>query len=410
MKRRILHLSLLLLGILGSGAPLAAQTWRAGALSGPTLSLPGGCASTWYDPDVYVFPDGQRGFLAQVGLANPCTAGAALDSLYHAKFDGMNWQIPAANACPTVHGAYATASCPTQEFFAPHQPLASPAVVKVGSRYYMAFSGGNTDIRKGHIFWATSTDGVAWTIFKWNPKPAGFDWRPLIYTKPRPNDPDDFCRLYGIPQVELTYDPSTAHGPQGTFYLHFNYHHRTGELDTISFRFNYTDTNGFGLGGGMQVCLNGGVRGTPCNWVNHSGIMVFDYDGQPAEPGDPLLTRYGTNQNNFDYGSGSIVWNPLHNNWLRVFSLFDTNLRWQTTTSLASGVWSAPQIVDMSEFDTRMATRHMTYNPGERYYGGLWWGTIGARTGMWLFQPSDYASCPGFFTGLGITAVALNFS
>jgi hypothetical protein len=406
VKERVFLLGLLLLVTLNSSSPLASQTWHAGGLPTPTLELPGNCSSTWYDPDVFVYPDGQPGFLAQGGLdGNTCTANAGLDSLYRAKFNGTTWQIPLTkNECPTLRGNYSILDCENQDF-APHQPLASPAVVKVGSRYYMAFSGGNADIRKGHLFWATSTDGLSWTTLKWNPKPAGFDWKPLIYPKH-----GDFCGRFGIPQIELTYDPSTTYGPQGTFYLHFNYHHSTGELDTFTFRFNYSDANGFGLGGGMQVCLNGGARGTPCNWVNHSGAMVFDYDGQPADPGDPLLIRYGSNQNNFDYGSGSIVWNPLHNNWLRVFSLFDTNLRWQTATSLSSGVWTAPQIVDMSQFDSRMLTRHATYNASERYYGGLWWGTLGARTGMWLFQPSDHASCPNAFTGLGITAVALNFS
>ena len=47
----------------------------------------------------------------------------------------------------------------------------------------MAFWGGNADFRKGHIFWATSTDGASWTILKWDPKPAGYAWRPLIYPK-----------------------------------------------------------------------------------------------------------------------------------------------------------------------------------------------------------------------------------
>lgn len=402
---RVLLTSCLVLSALLLTAPLAAQTWRAGALSGPTLALPGGCGATWYDPDVYVFPDGQRGFLTQAGLTNPCTANVPLDSLYHAKFNGTAWQLPAANSCPTVRGAYATTACPTQEFFAPHQPLASPAVVKVAGKYYMAFSGGNADFRKGHIFWATSTDGVAWTIFKWDPKPPGYAWRPLIYPKY-----GDFCGLFGIPQLELTYDPSTEYGAQGTFYLHFNYHHRTGELDTYTFRFKYSNANGFGLGGGTQVCVNNGPRGTPCTWVNHSGNMVFDYDGQPADPGDPLLVRYNSNQNNFDYGSGSIVWDPSHNNWLRVLTIFDNNLRWQTATSLSSGVWTAPQIVDMSGFDSGMLARHSTYNASERYYGGLWWGTIGTRTGMWLFQPADYANCGSYFTGLGIAAVALNFN
>ena len=73
-------------------------------------------------------------------------------------------------------------------------------------------------------------------------------------------------------------------------------------------------------------------------------------------------------------------------------------------------MWTAPQIVDMADFDRRMLARFPGYNATERYYGGLWWGTIGTRTGMWLYQPTDYTSCPGAFTGLGVIGTALTFN
>lgn len=401
--------SILVITLLLASSLHAQPTWRTGDLASDALVLPGKCSATWYDPDVFQFPNGDRGFLAQGGMNNPCTANVGLDSLFSARFNSTTqaWQLPAAGSCPTVVGRYADFSCPGNEFFAPYQPLASPAIAKVGSRYYMAFSGGNADFRKGHIFWAFSDDGVHWTPFDWDPKPAGYRWKPLVYPKY-----GDVCETFGIPQLTLTYDPGTDYGPQGTFYLHFNYIHRgqPAIYDTYTFRFPYSNSNPFGLGGGMQVCLNNGPRGTPCNWVNHSGAMVFDYEGQPAEPGDPVLGVYGGNQNNFDYGAGSIVWDPSHNNWLRVYNVFDPNLRWETTASLASGIWTAPRVVDMSQFHSQVKARYPSYNQNEMYYGGLYWGQIRGRTGMWLFQPADFRGCSGYFSGLGIFTVALSFN
>jgi hypothetical protein len=160
----------------------------------------------------------------------------------------------------------------------------------------------------------------------------------------------------------------------------------------------------------MQVCLNSGPRGTPCTWVNHSGAMVFDYDGQPADGSDPILHIFGGNGNNIGAGGGSIVWDPSHNYWLRFFTLFDGNVWWQSSTSLSSGIWSAPQIVDMTNFHNQIKALYPTYVQSEMYYGGLFWGSFKGRTGMWLFQPADFRGCSGSFSGLGIFMVALNFS
>ena len=402
---------LFLVGSLVVANPLSSQpTWRTAGLLGTVLQMspPGTCAATWYDPEPFVLPDGNRAFLAQGGQANSCTANVGLDSLFsaHTATTGA-WQLPAAGSCPRLVGHYAGFSCPTQEFFAPYQPLASPAIAKVGSRYYMAFSGGNADYRKGHIFWAYSDNGLNWVTFKWDPKPMGYNWRPLIY----PNY-GDFCERFGLTQVSLTYDPSTEYGPEGTFYLHTAYVHRTDSTrDTYTFRFRYSSAFAFGIGTGMQVCLNSGPPGTPCAWANHSGAMVFDYDGQPAQGTDPVLVKSGGNVNNFARWGGSIVWDPSHNYWLRVFRpLLNSPLQWQSTTSLSSGIWSTPQTVDMTQFHQQVLASHPNYVQGEVYYGGLWWGRIGSRTGMWLYQPADYRGCSGPFTGLGIFIVALNFS
>jgi hypothetical protein len=51
------------LGTLLLSASLHAQTWRAADLDGTVVALPVGCNSTWYDPEVFVYPDSSHGFL-----------------------------------------------------------------------------------------------------------------------------------------------------------------------------------------------------------------------------------------------------------------------------------------------------------------------------------------------------------
>ena len=137
--------------------------------------------------------------------------------------------------------------------------------------------------------------------------------------------------------------------------------------------------------------------------------MVFDYDGQPPVAGDPLLRKHQGNDQNFNPGAGSIVWDPSHNYWLRFYGIADPHLRWQTSTSLSSGVWTAPGIVDMTRFYSQVRALYPNANLSGAAYGGLFWGTIGSRTGMWLYQPSDLHGCP-VFTGVGIFTVAVNFN
>lgn len=385
----------------GAGAQL---NWRTAGLVGDVLALPStGCSSgssTWYDPEAYFFPDGARGFLAQGVQPNPCTP---FDALYLAKFNPstLAWQLPAANTCPTLAGRYADFACPDLPTLAPYQPLASPAITKVGSRYYMAFSGGNGDLRKGHVFWAYSDDGFTWNPLKWDPKPTGFNWKPLIY----PLYGDVCKKIFGISQLTLNYDAS-----DGMFYLHLQYlHGDNGAGDSYIFRFPYSSANGFGLGGPMQVCINHGGFGTACTWQSHSGEMVFDYDGHPPVGSDPLLSKYQGDVQNFPAGAGSIAWDPSHGDWLRVYTQVDGLLHWQTSTSLASGLWSNPGSVEMTSFNSQVKARYPSANVSAAAYGGLFWGTIGTRTGMWLFQPADYLGC-GPFQGVGIFTVAINYN
>jgi hypothetical protein len=60
----------------------------------------------------------------------------------------------------------------------------------------------------------------------------------------------------------------------------------------------------------------------------------------------------------------------------------------------------------MSSFSSQVLALYPGANVSGAAYGGLFWSTIGARTGMWLFQPADHLGCP-IFQGVGIFTVAL---
>ena len=285
-------------------------------------------------------------------------------------------------------------------------PLGSPSIVKVGSRYFMAFVGGNADYIRGQIYWAVSNDGATWTVYKVAP-PPGFNWTPII--GPKYGNP---CEPFGMSHVKLVYDPSTSIGPEGGFYLYLFYHHpavfQALRLETLAYRIPYASADAFGLGAvtGRQLCIGSSSTSTTCSWVRHSGKLVWDYDGSPAEPGDPLLQRQrGMRQMGF--GGGDVKHNPQQGNWLHVYE-FAGVIYWQTTTSLESSIWTPRQVVDVSSLDSQMASRYPAYQP-ERYYGGLWYGTLGGRTGMWIYQPVDYAGCSSPFAGLGIVLFGLNY-
>ncbi|HEV2855556.1 MAG TPA: hypothetical protein VHC97_22385 [Thermoanaerobaculia bacterium] len=401
-----------LLLLLLSNASMA-QTWRAGA-PGPnllTISSPAGqeCSVTWYDPVMLNFPNGDLGFYAQGNNPRACSPAVGIDSLYKAQRNSSTlvWQTPSQTACPALTGKFLNGSFPACPYSQTNPgPLASPDVVKVNNKYYMAFSGGNSDIIRGQIFWAYSTDAVTWTVLQDPPLPPGFTWRPLV--QPKYGDP---CALYGIGHLTLTYDPDTTLGPEGAFYIHFMYKHPTDPItrDMWAYRFPFSSMNASGIGGGGQLCIKS-TTGNPCNWVNHSGKLFWDYDqvnGQTPEPGDPVLFR---NQGMYQManGGGDILWDPSHNYWLRVL-MFGGVRSWQSATSLSTGQWSAKTQVDMSAFHSGMASLYPSYS-AEEYIGGLYYGTFGQRTGMWMWVPVDYGGCSNPFSGLGIVSTGLNFN
>jgi hypothetical protein len=285
-------------------------------------------------------------------------------------------------------------------------PLASPSIVKINNKYYMAFVGGNADNIRGQVYWAYSTDAVTWTVWKAAPLPSGFAWRPMI--QPKYGDP---CGLYGIPQLTLTYDATSTLGPEGALYIHFMYKHPTVPVtrDMWAYRFPFSSSNEFGIGGGGQICIKS-TSGDPCTWVNHSGKLFWTYDqvgGQIPEPGDPILAQ---NQGMYQLanGAGDILWDPSHNYWLRVF-VFGGGRFWQSAASLSTGTWTAKTSVDMSTLHSALASLYPNYS-AEEYAGGLYYGTLGGRTGIWMWVPVDYKGCTNPFSGLGIVSTALNFN
>lgn len=401
----------------------SAQTWRIGAVNS-VLQIPAtnACNVTWYDPEVFVPSTGTVKLLTQGGnLSQVCNpvGTPGIDSFFSAQGSSSTgaWTTPTATSCPGVRGFYMQGGQTQNCGYSPTNPgpIASPSVVKIGTHFFMAFSGGNADYIMGRIYWAVSSDGTNWTAFNNNP-PAGFTWKPIL--TPEYGNP---CSPFGVGQLSLSYDAAdTSMGPNGTFYIHIAYIHGTAgkELDVYAYRFAYnpSDAAGFGLPSTYysngtkpgQFCVAASSSPTAtCSWVNHSGRVVFDYDNQPvAVAGDPLITRY-TGMRQLQYGGGDIKFDPIHNNWLHLYS-FGGSVSWQTATSLASSTWTSAQTVDLSGLDSALTSRYGgNYQSSERYYGGLWYGALGNRTGLWLFQPVDPNNCSWPFAGLGIAPAEL---
>ena len=93
------------------------------------------------------------------------------------------WNTPGTNTPAYLSGGY------TRCGYGPGNPgpIGDLDVVQAGSRYYMAFNGGNADFIVGRTYWAASDDGVTWTVYNVNP-PAGEVWAPLV----RPRDHECF--------------------------------------------------------------------------------------------------------------------------------------------------------------------------------------------------------------------------
>ena len=404
----------------------ASAQWKSGAVQGPPLqvghvatsgqSLP--CQVTAYDPEVFQYPNGDIGILAQGGNLfltripglNPngqpypgtCRSDGR-DSFFKFRWlPNQTWASPATLDCPALTGDYSACGYffPSPAIDSP--PLASPSIVKVGGRYFMAVVGLGRDYGRGEIFWAVSNDAVNWDFFG-----GPGTWKALVsprYPAPKNTYNDGgFCppasddgktkpdnNRYGVGQVTLSHE-------NGWFYLHFNYLHAALDpigqaLEMMGWRIPYNAADHYGLayGQGQFFIKNLG-------WVPHSGSLVFDYDGQAPVQGDPVLHIYNQLSHiatPMDYGAGDVKFHPGHGYWLRLYSFGGTSYT-QRATSLAAENWSPSVPVNFATIES--------FYPGAGfYYGGLWYGSWGKRTGTWVVQPANYAHCSTFFEGLGL--------
>ena len=382
---------------------VGAQSYRTGVVSGvlqvqPTYTCGG--LTTWYNPTVFTYPNGDLGLIAQTGRApgGSCPASSPIDDYYSARRNSSTgaWTVPGAGSCPTLKGGYARCgySYPSNP-----GPLGNPSVVKVGSTYYMAFNGGNADYIVGRIYWATSTDGLNWSVYNVNP-PTGEVWTPIV--APRDHECTDgrpATKSGGIVEAYLAFDPNdTSMGTSGTFYLYFSYWgfppgSDDGFLDNWAIRFAYAPGNPFGIGTSKQIWH----RTTQTNgaWRDFdSGRMVWKYDGLPAIEDEPLLEVFqGENPSGkFGWGAGDLKRDPVTGKWLHVYSVFGATTYSQTATSLSSNLWSSPVVVN--DATIRSVVPPGTDPPFDAVFDvGLHHGQLGNRTGWWAFSPVNHLGC-----------------
>jgi hypothetical protein len=404
-----------------------------------TLTRPDGasaCARTWYDPEVFLAPDGiDLTLLAQSSAPTTCSDGS-IDAIQRATRDGFTgrWTTPAlegmVNGCPTIRGQYQRCG------FAPGRtagPVASPSVVRLpnpfsptGVRYYMAFVGGNADFINGKIYWAVSNDGEKWDVYARN---ATEHWAPVIFAKhtrspETPRSAPSCSQPSGIGQVQLAFE-------EGRFYMFFQYWHPVQPeceeghgsarcttsrwhtydraLSSVLYRFDYDPAHPFGFGPAVREMYLDGA------WRRHSGQLVWEYDvddtgAQVATTEDaPLMQLYnGVQQAGFEFGAGDVKFG--NGQWLRVYA-FEGITRAQTATSLDPTIshWSPPQVVDTATVRERFPLADHDVSPG------IWYGSLSGtseRWWMWMSLPTTETRCgrpeaPNFFAGLSLVPMML---
>lgn len=407
--------------LLSCFAPLAPDANAQGYLTGEPLALlashpAANCGTTWYNPSVLTLPNGDLGFIAQSGRppGPSCPyAGwplASIDDFYSARMSASTgvWTVPGVNSCPTLKGAFYR--CGYNPDAGQPGPIGNPSVVKVGSTYYMAFNGGNADYISGRIYWATSTNGVNWSVYdipnSLDPdEPTGEDWTPIV--KARYHDCVPTPPARGIGELSLAYVAGDhSLGANGTFYIYFNHYgfDTNHNLDSWGVRFAYAPNQPFGLGSSKEIWHREGANDGA--WKSFdSGLMVWNYDitsGGSAMPGEPVLSPYhGHNGTAFAFGSGEIRYDPVSRKWLHVYT-FGFSTKWQTASSLSANVWSGPSVIDDSNLRSLVPAGDTT--PRDV---GLHQGTIGNRTGLWLFAPMNIPGCSEPYPGLQIVPTEL---
>lgn len=363
------------------------------------------CTITWYDPEIFEASSTIR-ILGQGSSAQ--SPGGNVDSIFGGVRNASDgtWTVPANTSPPVLTGFN---KCGLTNWL-----WASPSVVKVGDRYFMAFIGGNADYSKGKIYWAVSNDGASWTVYNTNP-PAGEPWSPIIY----PKDGIE-CEPFGVGQVALAWDGSY-------FYLFMNYIHRVKydpnagaqTWDSIAYRFSYNAGHPFGFGSVKQIYYDADgptvIGPNPGSWVTHSGKLSFSYDTLPAESGDPTLTHFRSMWS-LHNGGKDIEWNPARQMWVHAFSADQGNLYTQENSSLANNTWSERQQIDtfnVNGYDPW--TLESGKFPFRRMqYPGIWYGVLpGQSAKMYIWIPVDWADNECYynsynaFEGMGIASAEL---
>jgi len=376
--------------LLSLAAAAQAATYHAGTPNNQLISVGTkfDCATTLYDPDVYQLSDGRLLLWGQGGSGASCSKG--IDSLYTARYTPAvnNWRVPLATDCASITGPVVCDQY-VPNVPDPTGPVASPAAVKIGSKVFMAYVGGNADLERGRVNWAVGPDS-ALTLSVY-PSAAS----PISLITPTPTS-KTFCQHHGVGQVQLAYE-------NGFFYFFVFYFHFTdggdGPYSTIAYRINYDSTNAWGLGTIRQI-----YNGATNSWVAHNGNIIFDYD---QAGGLPIYGNYDLRNLQFA-GEGDIKWDPARQRWIHIWGGTDNNLYWQETTVLDTGSWSAPVAMDIAALRAKYPTSPIL-GPS------FWYGDITAdnvaNPRWYLFAPvHGGAVCPGgIFAGNSVAMMTLDF-
>ena len=271
---------------------------------------------------------------------------------------------------------------------------------------------------------------------------------------------------HGLTTVDLVYDENdrgSGANADGTIYFFLGYihafRHKLNEtddpkfcppapdctngcgdfvvFDSLVYRINYDPASPTGLGSNREIFMLDRTSGVK-KWMPHSGVLVWDYDlsefGE-APTTDPLC--YPQQSTNIWPGNIDIKWNPDTNRWLSIGYFGETDLaslsnhKTQENTSLAAAdAWTAGPLsqhngrfdryenVEISELTNEFPSN---YNVRDKdgniikttyigYGGGLWYGTLGGKKGMWYFVPvrkKIFGPDTGGFVGLAIVPTLL---
>ena len=277
---------------------------------------------------------------------------------------------------------------------------------------------------------------------------------------------------HGLTTVDIVYDENdrgSGANADGTIYFFVGYDHKyshklnptddpkacppecptncgyVARFDSLVYRVNYDPTSTTGLGSRREIFMYDAVSDQK-KWMPHSGALVWDYDIEEfgeAPTADPLC--YPQKSTNIWPGNIDVKWNPDTGRWLSIGYFGETELasisnhRTQENTSL----WDADNWKGgpLSQHNNRVIDKYETVEISEltkafpsNYYvkddkgnivydangnpkityigygGGLWYGTLGGKSGMWYFVPvrkKIYGPNTGAFVGLAIVPTLL---